>query len=371
MFKKVTVFLPAVIVIILVGLGATLYLTNRQEAVMTQPKAATDNTSIPLNGEKITGSVAGISLAAQADLPQVGAFPTDRLEFSYSYDLDHTPDLTQKSIHELWVGITSTGGQRLDLRFTQSPSNADGTLWWLSSVNYGSYPYSRQYYRLASSIQDQNKSRLDKAMISLTPMMQTRTGEWLDVSNLDIPLYDFADNSSANPRLAYTLSIKNIHVRAFADSAPSLRACSMDCSSNAQCQTNFCRIPSGSQVGHCAASEPPVGHACDVPPSPIVCWNYVVGDAQRYYWPNGCKGTPTNGNCTQATVPLTTEEVLRYADWKSQGSHIPEICKTVTPPTQTPTPTPRPTLSISDLNKNGKADPDDYRLFLENYRATQ
>lgn len=35
----------------------------------------------------------------------------------------------------------------------------------------------------------------------------------------------------------------------------------------------------------------------------------------------------------------------------------------------TPSPTPVGGFHISDLNKNGKADPDDYRLFLEDYRS--
>lgn len=48
-----------------------------------------------------------------------------------------------------------------------------------------------------------------------------------------------------------------------------------------------------------------------------------------YYWPNGCKGLPADSGkmCTQATVPLTTEETTAYLAWVKAGKQpITFVC---------------------------------------------
>lgn len=56
-----------------------------------------------------------------------------------------------------------------------------------------------------------------------------------------------------------------------------------------------------------------------------ICWNNVISNDSKYYWPNGCTGEkPFLGRiCTQALVKLSDREVEEFELWLRDGS--PEI----------------------------------------------
>lgn len=71
-----------------------------------------------------------------------------------------------------------------------------------------------------------------------------------------------------------------------------------------------------------------------------ICWNRVIeqGTTSIPQWPNSCKGNPrTDIICAQVLVPLNTEEIAQYNEWKLLGKPYIPGCGMITP---TPTPTP-------------------------------
>lgn len=70
----------------------------------------------------------------------------------------------------------------------------------------------------------------------------------------------------------------------------------------------------------------------------IICWNQVgqskdlLSDSISFFWPDGCKGNPDPQNCSLATVPLTSPEIVGYQQWVNQGSLIIPNCSKTLPP---------------------------------------
>jgi hypothetical protein len=85
-----------------------------------------------------------------------------------------------------------------------------------------------------------------------------------------------------------------------------------------------------------------------------------------------CRLTYNNNNTFVIHNGTTSTPAYNWRCYKLAATTVsptPSVSPSATPST-TPTTTPQgnTTYNISDLNKNGKADPDDYRLFLEDYQ---